>query len=73
MRVIDKKRLRARLALLGWTQGELAEKVGLSPWELSRMVAGHNALEDSTARLIAKALGCRVADFSDQFVKAVGK
>jgi plasmid maintenance system antidote protein VapI len=69
MRLIDKKRLRARLALLGWTQGSLAEKVGVSPWEMSRMVAGHNPLEDDTAGLIAKVLGCKVPDFSERFVK----
>lgn len=70
MLVLDPRRLKARLALRGWTQGDLAEKAKISEWSLSRMMRGHAALEDEAATTIAKALRCDVADFADRYVKA---
>lgn len=73
MLVLDARRLRAAIALKGWTQGELAERAGVSAWGLSRMMGGHATLEEPAARAIAKALGCKVTDFADEYVKARGE
>jgi AraC-like DNA-binding protein len=36
----DKKRLLARLEALGWSQAELARRIGRNPTYLSRVLAG---------------------------------
>lgn len=72
MLVLDARRLRARLALRGWTQGDLSEKTGVAAWALSRMVQGHEVLHPDVAAAFARALGCEVEDFADRYEKARG-
>lgn len=70
MLVLDAKKLKSLIALKGWTQGKLAYESGMSPWEMSRLMQGKCALENSTATSIARALGCKTSDFADKYVKA---
>ena len=68
--VLDANRLRALLALRGWTQGKLAQECGLSAWNMSRLMQGKAFLDAETADCIAESLGCKPEDFSDKYVKA---
>jgi len=55
-----------RLAIIrrrkGFTQEQLAERVGLEPVSLSRVETGHRSASISTLSMIAQALGIPLAD-----------
>jgi plasmid maintenance system antidote protein VapI len=70
--VLDPKRVRSRLALMGWTQSDLAQKIGVSPWGLSRVMQGHATLTEEEVLRLAQVLECPggVDDIADRYIKA---
>lgn len=73
------RRLRAARQSLGWTQAQLAERLGLTEQNtgaprVSRYETGLHAPDDDTARELAEALGVPVAYFhatSDALAEAI--
>ena len=57
----ERRQIRARRVLRGWTQAQLGEAAGVAPGTISRIERGHPCTLDVMERLAA-ALECAVGD-----------
>ena len=67
--MMNSKKIKGRIIELGMTMGEVAEKMGLSPYTFGKKISGKSKTYIVEAEKIAKILKISDNDFNEYFFK----